>query len=87
MCELSLPGKDMTQSPQPQLMSQTNLTIHCIPTVEIAYGSSYLIGVYIIYLKSGIPLGVLIPAPAMTIIFLHLSSFMRFTMSSIEFIA
>ena len=43
--------------------------------------------VYIIYLKSGIPLGVLIPAPAMMIIFLHLSSFMRFTRSSTEFIA
>lgn len=43
--------------------------------------------VYVNYLKSGIPLGVLIPAPAMTIIFLHLSSFMRVTMPSTEFIA
>lgn len=39
------------------------------------------------YLKSGIPLGVLIPAPAMTMMFLHLSPLIRLTMSSTEWTA
>lgn len=39
------------------------------------------------YLKSGIPLGVLIPAPAITMMFLHFSALIRSTISSTDFTA